>query len=109
MACHKLLLHSVPQANSLRTMGVTALAALLSYGLSVLSWKFLNIRWSAVDTHSSTESGIAEQLRSTAVLSLHMRTMCLFVVLVSALNKLLVGTDFSRLGSLMLTPERFSQ
>lgn len=40
MACHKILLHAVPRADSLRTAGVTTLAVLLAYGLATLSWKF---------------------------------------------------------------------
>ena len=40
LACHEILLHALPQANSWRTVGVAALAALLAYGLATLSWKF---------------------------------------------------------------------
>jgi peptidoglycan/LPS O-acetylase OafA/YrhL len=41
LACHEILLHAEPRADSLRTIGVTLLAALLAYGLAATSWIFL--------------------------------------------------------------------
>lgn len=38
-ACHKLVFHRLPAFNSWGTAGVTTMAAVLCYGLAVLSWK----------------------------------------------------------------------
>jgi peptidoglycan/LPS O-acetylase OafA/YrhL len=40
LACHELLFHSMPRFDSLRTALVSALAAVLSYSLATLSWRF---------------------------------------------------------------------
>jgi peptidoglycan/LPS O-acetylase OafA/YrhL len=40
LVCHEILLHAPPRADSWRSAEVTALAALLAYGLATLSWKF---------------------------------------------------------------------
>ena len=40
LGCHELLLHTLPQFNSWRTAAVTALAAAVSYGVAVASWKW---------------------------------------------------------------------
>ncbi|HEY0701340.1 MAG TPA: acyltransferase [Candidatus Acidoferrales bacterium] len=40
LACHQLVLRSVPQFNSWTTAFVTVVAAVLSYSLATLSWKF---------------------------------------------------------------------
>jgi peptidoglycan/LPS O-acetylase OafA/YrhL len=40
LACYKILLHSLPRADSWATVGVSVLAALVAYGIATLSWKF---------------------------------------------------------------------
>jgi peptidoglycan/LPS O-acetylase OafA/YrhL len=40
LACHELFFHRLPRFDSWKTAQVSAVAALLSYGLAALSWKF---------------------------------------------------------------------
>lgn len=40
LACHEILLHAVPRADTWQTAMVTVLAAVVSYGLAALSWEF---------------------------------------------------------------------
>ncbi len=39
--CHQLLLHALPAATDVKAAGVTLLAALATYGIAKLSWKYL--------------------------------------------------------------------